>query len=109
MIRMKTNNAKLGKSLRRAAGKTAALLLSFLLTVGSVPVYAVPDTDAAETAAVTSETVYPEGALLIGSEEELLAFAKDCSLDSYSKGLKVFLTSDIRMDYDEFSNKRELD
>ena len=47
MIRMKTNNAKLGKSLRRAAGKTAALLLSFLLTVGSVPVYAVPDTDAA--------------------------------------------------------------
>lgn len=103
MIRMKTNNAKLGKSLRRAAGKTAALVLSFLLTVGSVPVYAVPDTDAAETAAVTSETVYPEGALLIGTEEELLAFAKDCSLDSYSKGLKVFLTSDIRMDYDEFS------
>ena len=45
MIRMKTNNAKLGKSLRRAAGKTAALVLSFLLTVGSVPVYAVPDTE----------------------------------------------------------------
>ncbi len=107
---MKTlNKTDLFKNFQRVAGKTTALSLSVLLTLGSLPVYGAPNTGAADAQAAETvsdapvQVVYPEGALLIGSAEELIAFAQNCSLDSYSTGLKVFLTNDIRMDYDEFS------
>lgn len=40
--------------------------------------------------------------LKIGTAEELLQFAKDCTLDTYSKGLQVVLTKDITLDNIDF-------
>lgn len=43
-------------------------------------------------------------ALHIGSAEELLAFAKSCSLDSYSEGLTVYLDCDLDLTGAGFSS-----
>lgn len=83
---MKRLTNKLQQLLRR----TLPVMLSVLLILGAFPVFAVPSSDA-------DAQTYPDGALLIGTEEELLAFVQNCSLDSYSKGLKVFLTQNITL------------
>ena len=42
------------------------------------------------------------GTLEIGSAEELLRFAENCRIDSYSSGLSVQLTADIELSGEEF-------
>ena len=43
------------------------------------------------------------GALEIGSAQELLSFAENCRIDSYSSGLAVVLTADIELSGRDFS------
>ncbi len=43
------------------------------------------------------------GTVTISSVEELLAFSKNCTLDSWSKGKTVNLAADLDLDYDEFT------
>lgn len=87
---------RLINKLQRSLCRALPIMLSVLLILGSFPVFAVPSSDA-------DAQTYPDGALLIGTEEELLAFVQNCSLDSYSKGLKVFLTQNITLHAADFS------
>ena len=89
---------RLINKLQRSLCRALPIMLSVLLILGSFPVFAVPSSAGDENA-----QAYPDGALLIGSEEELLAFVQNCSLDSYSKGLKVFLTQNITLHAADFS------
>ena len=89
---------RLINKLQRSLCRALPIMLSALLILGSFPVFAVPTSAGDENA-----QAYPDGALLIDTEEELLAFVQNCSLDSYSKGLKVFLTQNITLHATDFS------
>ena len=76
----------------RRCMRPAALFLSVLLLILS-----------AFPTAVFADEVQPQPMILIKSEEEFLEFAKNCTLDSWSKGKTFYLSCDLDLSTIDFT------
>ncbi|MDL2258211.1 hypothetical protein LJC42_03505 [Eubacteriales bacterium OttesenSCG-928-K08] len=76
------------------------LLVMLLCLTQAFPALAAT-TEAVEDVLAPAEETKP--ALYISSADEFLVFAENCTLDAYSEGLSVYLTSDIDLGAFEFA------
>lgn len=80
---------------------TALLLLESTMPFLS-PVYAAPEAAFNSDSEAEAKDPVTFRKISIGSEEELLQFAKDCTLDTWSHGVEVSLTADLDMSEEDF-------
>lgn len=86
------------------AKRLSALLAAAALTVGSFPcgVWALPS-ETESLASTSDESAYPADAVVLYTAEDLISFAKNCSLDSYSVGKQVYLAGNIDLSASDFT------
>lgn len=89
-----------------------SLLLCLCLAASPVAVFADPGNSEADAAATdpaaeqeteTEQEEIPAAAEVIASEEDFLAFAENCRLDTYSKNRNVMLVTDLDLTGTEFT------